>query len=77
MLRYLVLNHLIHHRGQLSVYLRLQDVDIPAIYGPSADEGRFPLTCRARLSRAHICTVHHGTSSKVTRETERPQAFGR
>ena len=42
MLRYLVLNHLIHHRGQLSVYLRLQDVDIPAIYGPSADEGRFP-----------------------------------
>ena len=42
MLRYLVLNHLIHHRGQLSVYLRLQDVAIPAIYGPSADEGRLP-----------------------------------
>ncbi len=34
-----VLNHLIHHRGQLSVYLRLLDVAVPAIYGPSADEG--------------------------------------
>jgi uncharacterized damage-inducible protein DinB len=32
------LNHLIHHRGQLSVYLRLLDVPIPSIYGPSADE---------------------------------------
>ena len=41
MLRYFVLNHLIHHRGQLSVYLRLQDVPLPAIYGPSADEGSF------------------------------------
>ncbi|MCU0659790.1 MAG: DinB family protein [Polyangiaceae bacterium] len=33
-----VLNHLVHHRGQLSVYLRLQDVPLPGIYGPSADE---------------------------------------
>lgn len=33
-----VLNHLIHHRGQLSVYLRLNDVPVPAMYGPSADE---------------------------------------
>jgi uncharacterized damage-inducible protein DinB len=33
-----VLNHVIHHRGQLSVYLRLLDVPVPAIYGPSADE---------------------------------------
>ena len=37
-LRSFVLNHLIHHRGQLSVYLRLHDVPIPSIYGPSADE---------------------------------------
>ena len=37
--RTFVLNHLIHHRGQLSVYLRLNDVPIPAMYGPSADEG--------------------------------------
>ena len=41
MLRYFVLNHLIHHRGQLSVYLRLQGVAVPAMYGPSADEGGF------------------------------------
>jgi uncharacterized damage-inducible protein DinB len=37
--RSFVLNHLIHHRGQLSVYLRMNDVPVPAIYGPSADEG--------------------------------------
>jgi uncharacterized damage-inducible protein DinB len=37
--RTFVLNHLIHHRGQLSVYLRLMDVPVPPIYGPSADEG--------------------------------------
>jgi uncharacterized damage-inducible protein DinB len=32
------LNHLMHHRGQLSVYLRLNDVPLPSIYGPTADE---------------------------------------
>ena len=32
------INHLVHHRGQLTVYLRLIDVPLPAIYGPSADE---------------------------------------
>ncbi|MBC7789615.1 MAG: DinB family protein [Anaerolineae bacterium] len=32
------INHLIHHRGQLSVYLRLNDVALPSIYGPTADE---------------------------------------
>ncbi len=32
------LNHLIHHRGQLSVYLRLIDIPVPSIYGPTADE---------------------------------------
>ena len=36
--RSFVLNHLVHHRGQLSVYLRLTDVPVPAMYGPSADE---------------------------------------
>lgn len=35
------LNHLYHHRGQLSVYLRLLDVALPSIYGPSADESPF------------------------------------
>jgi len=37
--RSFVMSHLIHHRGQLSVYLRLNDVPVPPIYGPSADEG--------------------------------------
>jgi uncharacterized damage-inducible protein DinB len=37
-LRTMFLNHMIHHRGQLSVYLRLLDVPVPRIYGPSADE---------------------------------------
>jgi uncharacterized damage-inducible protein DinB len=35
------LNHLAHHRGQLTVYLRLNDQTVPAIYGPSADDQRF------------------------------------
>lgn len=39
--RTLVLNHAFHHRGQLSVYLRLLDVPVPSIYGPSADENPF------------------------------------
>ena len=37
-LRGFILNHIIHHRGQLSVYLRLNNVAVPSIYGPSADE---------------------------------------
>ena len=37
-LRTFVVNHVIHHRGQLSVYLRLNEVPVPSIYGPSADE---------------------------------------
>jgi len=36
--RRLLLNHLIHHRGQLSVYLRLNEVPLPSVYGPTADE---------------------------------------
>ena len=38
MLRALLLNHWYHHRGQLSVYLRLLDVPVPSMYGPTADE---------------------------------------
>jgi uncharacterized damage-inducible protein DinB len=38
-LRGFVMNHVIHHRGQFTVYLRLNDVPVPSIYGPSADEG--------------------------------------
>jgi len=40
-LRSFVMNHNIHHRAQLGVYLRLNDVPVPSIYGPSADEGSF------------------------------------
>jgi uncharacterized damage-inducible protein DinB len=39
--RTFVMNHVVHHRGQLSVYLRLLDVPLPSIYGPSADESPF------------------------------------
>jgi uncharacterized damage-inducible protein DinB len=38
--RSMILNHVIHHRGQLSVYLRMNQVPVPSIYGPSGDEGR-------------------------------------
>ena len=41
MLRTILLNHSYHHRGQLSVYLRLLDVPVPAMYGTSADENLF------------------------------------
>jgi uncharacterized damage-inducible protein DinB len=40
-IRAILLNHMYHHRGQLSVYLRLLDVPLPSIYGPSADENPF------------------------------------
>lgn len=40
-LRGMVMNHLIHHRAQLGVYLRLNGVAIPGLYGPSADEGQW------------------------------------
>ena len=39
--RSMVLSHLIHHRGQLSVYLRLHNVPLPSVYGPTADEQMF------------------------------------
>jgi DinB superfamily len=37
-LRTFLLNHMIHHRGQLTVYLRLQNVPLPSVYGPTADQ---------------------------------------
>lgn len=37
-LRFIVTNHLIHHRGQLTVYMRLLDIPVPGVYGPSADD---------------------------------------
>jgi uncharacterized damage-inducible protein DinB len=38
-IRSFVMNHSVHHRAQLGVYLRLNDIPVPSIYGPSADEG--------------------------------------
>ena len=38
LLRNFVLHHLIHHRAQLTVYMRLNDIPLPGLYGPSADE---------------------------------------
>ena len=35
------LNHWVHHRGQLTVYMRLNNIDVPSIYGPSADDKNF------------------------------------
>jgi len=40
MIEHAVFSHLAHHRGQLTVYLRLNEASVPALYGPSADEGR-------------------------------------
>jgi uncharacterized damage-inducible protein DinB len=40
-LRSFVMNHMIHHRAQLTVYLRLNDIPVPALYGPSGDESGF------------------------------------
>ena len=40
-IRSFVMNHNVHHRAQLGVYLRLNDIPVPSIYGPSADEGSF------------------------------------
>ena len=38
-IRSFLLNHIVHHRAQLGVYLRLNDIPVPGVYGPSADEG--------------------------------------
>jgi len=39
-MRSFIMNHMIHHRAQLGVYLRLNNIPVPSIYGPSADEGQ-------------------------------------
>jgi len=52
MLRSIMLNHWYHHRGQLSVYLRMLEVPVPMIYGPSADENPFVSTGREATTSA-------------------------
>jgi uncharacterized damage-inducible protein DinB len=51
-LRAIMLNHWYHHRGQLSVYLRLLGVPVPSIYGPSADENPFAASPRVTAAAA-------------------------
>ena len=51
-IRNAVLNHTYHHRGQLSVYLRLLDVPVPPVYGPTADEAP-PMPNAAAAQSAH------------------------
>ena len=46
-IRMVMLNHTYHHRGQPSVYLRMLDVAVPSIYGPSSDENPFVATAAA------------------------------
>jgi uncharacterized damage-inducible protein DinB len=41
-LRSSVLNHLVHHRAQLGLYLRMTEQKVPMMYGPTADEGKPP-----------------------------------
>jgi len=52
-----VFSHLAHHRGQLTVYLRLNDASVPAIYGPSADEGRFDQAVPRSAANHRVETV--------------------
>jgi uncharacterized damage-inducible protein DinB len=40
----ITINHWVHHRGQLTVYMRLNDIDVPSIYGPSADDKNFTVS---------------------------------
>jgi len=47
-IRGMILNHLIHHRGQLTVYFRLVGVPVPGLYGPSADEGQADAAAAAK-----------------------------
>jgi uncharacterized damage-inducible protein DinB len=47
MVRPFLFSHFIHHRGQLTVYLRLLDVAVPSVYGPSADENPFETAAAA------------------------------
>lgn len=42
--RGMILNHIVHHRGQLTVYFRMNDIPVPALYGPSADETQMAAT---------------------------------
>ena len=63
-LRGMIMNHIIHHRAQLGVYLRLNDVPVPAIYGPSADETGHVVDFQGGRhdARRPPRSLHHGRS---------------
>ena len=63
LVRAILMNHTFHHRGQLSVYLRLLDVPVPSIYGPSADEN--PFTDHGALRRKAVTVPSSFTSRFV------------
>ena len=46
-IRAIMLNHWYHHRGQMLVYLRLNDISVPSVYGPTADENPFAVAAAA------------------------------
>ena len=73
LVRTILLNHSIHHRGQLSVYLRLLDVPVPSIYGPSADENPFAVSADERRPhggrRPH--PDRHGQPARQAQRAER------
>jgi len=81
-----VFNHLCHHRGQLTVYLRLAGASVPAIYGPSADEGRFRDRTAAKRSEGgchgaraiSLLDSRHGSGrgSGRSRHGEFPESIG-
>ena len=54
MLRMVMLNHWYHHRGQLLVYLRMHDVPLPSVYGPTADENPFAAAMPANRTRMNV-----------------------
>ena len=55
--RMIMLNHWYHHRGQLLVYLRMHDVPLPSVYGPTADENPFARWPRRRTDPAGMLQV--------------------
>ena len=82
--RTVMLNDWYHHRGQLAVYLRLLDIPVPSIYGPSADEHRFgakrfdkALWASVPLAKYVPCTYNvEGVEYTLTRKPAEPLAIG-
>ena len=61
--RMIMLNHWYHHRGQLLVYLRMHNVPLPSVYGPTADENPFAAAADGALIRAGMLQVMSARTS--------------